>query len=187
MDLHRVTPEDAFILFIDVQERMLPSMAEPERIAKNCEVLLEAAKAFSLPIVLTEQYPKGLGATIPQLQSAREQEHTVYAEKTMFNAITPAVHEALQQAPFAERKLVIVTGIEAHICVFQTVRSLLAAGYQVLVPADAVSSRDVRNKEIVLNLFSQMGAIVTSTESILFDLLGDAKNPHFKSLQALIK
>lgn len=187
MNLYRITPEDTFLLFIDLQERMLPSMADADHVAKNAEVLLETAKAFHLPMIVTEQYPKGLGATVSALQSAKEQEYSKYAEKTVFNAITPAIHEALSEAPFTGRKQVIVTGIEAHICVFQTVRTLLAEGYHVFIPADAVSSRDARNKERALALFTQMGAVVTSTESLLFDLLGDAKNPHFKALQALIK
>lgn len=187
MNLYKVTPEDTFILFIDLQERMLPSMANAEQVEKNAAVLLETAKAFELPIIVTEQYPKGLGATVATLQSACQLENAKVEAKTMFNAITPAIDEALQQQPFAERKCVIVTGIETHICVFQSVRTLLAKGYQVFIPADAVSSRDGRNKDTALALFAQMGAIVTSTESLLFDLLGDAKNPHFKALQALIK
>lgn len=187
MNPYKVNPSETFVLFIDLQERMLPSMADAERIVKNAKVLLEAAKAFTLPMIVTEQYPKGLGATVSALQSAREQVDTQYAEKTVFNAITPTIHEAMKKAPFAGRKQVVVTGIEAHICVFQTVRTLLAEGYQVFVPADAVNSRDPQNKEIALALFAQMGAVVTSTESLLFDLLEDAKNPHFKALQALIK
>lgn len=182
-----VRPDDTLLLLIDLQERMLPSMANSNVVCKNSKVLLEAAKAFEMPVLYTEQYPKGLGATVSELKETLDAVHAVCSDKTAFNAITPSIEAALSDAPLSARKKVIVTGIEAHICVFQTVRTLLERGYEVFIPVDAISSRDEKNKETARRLFIEMGAVVTCTESLLFDLLRDSKNPHFKALQALIK
>lgn len=187
MNSFTINSEDSMVLIIDVQEKMLPSMANSEQVLKNSNVILQAAKAFKMPVFVTEQYPKGLGPTVSNLKTTLDEINAIYSDKTAFNAITPTIENALKNFPIKDKPKVIIAGIEAHICVFQSVRTLLDKGYQVFIPEDAVSSRDINNKNRALKLFTQMGAVVTNTESILFDLLGDSKNPHFKELQALIK
>ncbi len=187
MDNFTINTDDTMVLFVDIQEKMLPAMADADAVKKNSYVLLKAAELLGLPCLVTEQYPRGLGATIGELAGPLEKIGAAYSDKTAFNAITPSIKEALGQAPFAGRKNVVVCGIEAHICVFQSVRTLMSLGYNVFLPADAISSREVKNKDSALSMFRQMGAVVSCTESLLFDLMEDSKNPHFKELQALIK
>ncbi len=187
MDKFTINTGDTMVLFVDIQGKMLPAMADADAVKRNSYVLLKAAELLGLPCLITEQYPKGLGPTIPELAGPLEKMGAAYSDKTAFNALTPTIKEALAQAPFAGRKNVVVCGIETHICVFQSVRTLLGLGYNVFIPVDAVSSREVRNKESALSMFMQMGAVVSCTESLLFDLMEDSKNPHFKELQALIK
>lgn len=182
-----VNSKDSFVLIVDIQEKLLPAMSEAEMVRKNSYILVKAAEALGLPTIVTEQYPKGLGATISELKDKLKEIGALYSDKTAFNAITPKVKESLFDSSFSGRKNAIIFGIEAHICVFQSVRTLLNLGYNVFVPIDAVSSREIKNKENALSMFIQMGAMVSSTEALLFDLLEDSKNPHFKELNTLIK
>lgn len=185
-DLHlfQVRRQDAAVFIIDVQEKLLPIMPKPEELIKHNEILLRLAKSYSLPTFYTEQYPKGLGGTAEALDSLLKELHSVYASKTAYNGLTTEILEGLKKTG---RNQVIIGGIETHICVYQTTRSLLQKGYEVIINEDAVGSRFPENKTNALNLFTQMGAVVMNTETIMFDLMGDAKDPNFKELQALIK
>ncbi len=186
MDYH-ISREQSFLFVIDIQDRMNQSMASPDAVIKNTETLLSAAKAYGIPAVYTEQYPKGLGSTNPQILSLLQELHAAGEAKTAFNGYVPGIREKLDEFKASGRKKAIVTGIEAHICVFQTVRTLLEEGYDVFVPVDAVSSRSESNAQMALNMMQTMGAKLTTTESALFDLMGDAQDEHFKELQARIK
>ncbi len=172
------------VFVIDIQEKLLPIVPEAETVLKNTSVLLEAAKAYQLKAVYSEQYPKGLGKTVSPLREALEELAAFQLEKTSYNALLP---EMLAELKERDCKQIIITGIETHICVLQTVRSLLEKGFTVFIPHDAVGSRDPENKHVALELLRDAGATITSTETILFDLMGDSKDPHFKELQALIK
>lgn len=185
-DLHpfQVRRQDVALFIIDIQEKLLPIMPNPEEIKKQNEFLLKIAKAYELPTLYTEQYPKGLGGTVEPLDSLLKETGAIYASKTSYNGLTPEIREGLKKTG---RNQVIIGGIETHICVYQTTRSLLAEGYEVIIDQDAVGSRFPGNKANALDLFTQMGATVMNTETIMFDLMGDAKDPHFKELQALIK
>ena len=183
---YQLNKEDAVLLVIDLQERLMPAMYDRDFLLKKASVLLNVAKVFNLPVVMTEQYPKGLGHTVDSLLSLIESEELPVEvfHKTSFTAFTPEVKECVERH---NRKQVIVIGAETHVCVFQTVRDLLAEGYMVFVPFDAVDSRTQENKNNALDLFSEMGAVVTNTETILFDLLQVSGTPEFKKLSALIK
>lgn len=180
----KVRRQDAAVLIIDVQEKLLPIMPKPEEIIKQNEILLHIAKAYNLPTFYTEQYPKGLGPTPDPLLSLLKETEAVYASKTAYNGLTPEIVQGLKKTGCNQ---VIIGGIETHICVYQTTRSLLEEGYEVVINQDAVGSRFPANKANALDLFTKMGATVMNTETIMFDLMGDAKDPHFKELQALIK
>jgi len=175
--------EDAVLLVIDVQERLAAAMAERERVIANSGHLIAAAKLLGVPTLLTEQYPKGLGPTAPELRSALEPAPAIV--KMTFDCCgEPSFAPALEQTG---RSTVIVCGMEAHICVLQTVLGLLATGLTVHVAADAVCSRAPENARIALELLRDAGAVVTCTETVLFQLLGRAGTAEFKAIQARIR
>jgi nicotinamidase-related amidase len=138
---------------------------------------------MELPVLATEQYPRGLGSTVEEIKQDLP-EKVVVSEKISFDACTDEIRQALLASG---RKQVIICGMETHVCVYQTVRRLLADGYEVFVAADAVGSRTVANKENALAMFRQMGAVVSNTETLIFDLLQVAGTPLFKQVSALIK
>jgi nicotinamidase-related amidase len=172
------------VLLIDVQERLASAM-QPDALAgvqRNASVLLKAAQRLGLPVVATEQYPKGLGRTVPAL---RELVPSAPMEKVEFSC---GANQAIARHILSTgRRQIVVAGMEAHVCVFQTVRDLARGGFSVFVPEDAVLSRTEANREVGLRLCAQAGAVLTSTETVLFDLLGTAGTPEFKELAPLIK
>jgi nicotinamidase-related amidase len=181
--LHR---EGAMLLVVDVQERLAKAMP-PEvmaQVEKNTQTLIKAAQRLKLPVVVSEQYRKGLGPTVPSLQSVLEQ-GTQPIEKLEFSC--GASMEIARALFKTGRRQVIVAGMESHVCVFQTVRDLQLGGYRAFVAQDAVVSRTQANREVGLKLMEKAGATMSSTEAILFDLLGVAGTPEFKELSALIK
>ena len=175
---------DALLLVIDVQDRLASAMPA-ERLAqlqKNAGVLIRAARRLELPVMATEQYPKGLGRTVPAL---RELLGSDPMEKLEFSC---GANKAVARRILATgRRQVIALGMEAHVCVFQTVRDLLRGGFSVFVAQDAVISRTEANRAVGLRLCEKAGATLTSTETVLFDLLGAAGTPEFKELAPLIK
>jgi nicotinamidase-related amidase len=175
---------DAFLMVIDVQERLCSAMPKDSLAAleKNASVLIRAAKRLDLPVVASEQYPKGLGPTVPSLRELLPADAMSKMEFSC-GASKPIARHILGTG----RKQAIVVGMEAHVCVFQTVRDLLRGGFSVFVAQDAVISRTEANREVGLRLCEKAGATLTSTEAVLFDLLGVAGTPEFKELTALIK
>jgi nicotinamidase-related amidase len=170
----------AALLVVDVQERLLAAMSPEDaaRIVKNVGILIEAARQLGVPIVASEQYPKGLGPTVPAVSDALSAAGARRFEKLEFSAAPGLVEERDQW---------IVCGMETHVCVYQTVRALAARGRTVHVPADAVCSRTAENKAVGLALAEKAGAIVTSTETVVFDALRRAGTDEFKALSKLIK
>ncbi|NLB08966.1 MAG: isochorismatase family protein [Clostridiales bacterium] len=184
MKLPHLRRENAAVLIIDLQERLLPAMPDREPVLKNALVLAEMARTFELPLLCSEQYPRGLGPTAEPLATKLREQQALIIEKTSFSTVLPELLTRLEETG---RRQIIVSGVETHVCVFQTVRDLAARDYDVYVPWDAVNSRDPKNMAIALEQFRRMGVHITSTETVLFDLLQDSKDPHFKELQALIK
>lgn len=175
--------DDATLLVVDIQERLAAAMPERERVVANAGHLIAAAKLLGVPVVHTEQYPRGLGPTVPELREALEPAKAV--EKLTFDCCgEPAFAPALDRAG---RPTVIVCGMETHICVLQTVLGLLAGGRTVHVAADAVCSRSPENTRTALELLRDAGAVISCTETVLFQLLGRAGTPEFKAIQARIR
>jgi nicotinamidase-related amidase len=178
----------AALLVVDIQERLAPAMPEPvlARLVRNTQILIDAARRFSLPIVVSQQYPKGLGNTIAPIEDALAgAPNLTRFDKVDFSAA--ACGEFAAVAPKLGRDQWIVTGMEAHVCVYQTARGLVDRGYQAHVVSDAVSSRTKANWRIGLDLAAAAGAIVTSTEVCVFDLLQRAGSDDFKALSKAIK
>lgn len=178
----RLKREDAQLLVVDIQERLCAAMpAEPlARMLARTGALIEGAKVLGLPVHVTEQYPKGLGHTLPALMHKLAGVRAV--EKTEFTGCVAGVVDAL-----GNRKQVLVAGMEAHICVFQTVRDLAEGGFTPVLCADAVLSRHPFDLQMGIDLCRRAGGWVTTVESALFDLLGRAGTPEFKAISAAVK
>jgi nicotinamidase-related amidase len=175
---------NALLLIVDVQERLCTAMPPGPLAAleKNARVLIRAARRLDIPVVATEQYPKGLGPTVASLKELLPAD-----PMTKMEFSCGASKEIARRILGAGRKQVIVAGMEAHVCVFQTVRDLLRGGFSVFIAQDAILSRTEANRSVGLGLCEKAGAVLSSTETILFDLLGVAGTPEFKELTALIK
>lgn len=182
MDKFTLRKEDSLLLIIDIQERLAPAMKYQEKVIKNTNVLISTANKMDIPIFVTEQYPKGLGPTVSEIKDGLENAEKF--EKILFSASTDEFIDALDKK---DRKNIIIVGMETHVCVYQTVRDLLNMGYHVFVAGDGVSSRFEENYRNGLDLMDKMGAVITNTESILFDLLKKAGTSEFKTLSKLIK
>lgn len=174
------------LLIVDVQERLLPAMAEPEKVVRGCRILLEAALELSVPAMISEQYPKGLGRTVaPILEKAQSAE---VLPKTAFACtVDPAIAEELARRVAQGRTQVVVAGLEAHVCVLQTCLGLAAAGLQPLCVVDAVSARDAASVEATKSRLQHAGIAQGTVEMVLFEWLGAAGTPAFRKLSALIR
>ena len=174
----------ALLLVIDVQDRLAAAMPQDglSQLQRNAGVLIRAARRLELPVIATEQYPKGLGHTVAPL---RELLDDPPLEKVEFSCGNN--RELARHILGTGRRQAIVAGMESHVCVFQTVRDLRRGGFEVFLAQDAVISRAPSNRETGLRLCEKAGATLTSTETVLFDLLGTAGTAEFKELSALIK
>lgn len=179
----QVNKEDAVLLIVDVQEKLMPAMDHREQLYKNTRILLTAAGQLRLPVVVTEQYPKGLGRTVEALAALLPEDRKLL-EKTSFNAAADGLLELLAELG---RKTVLVCGAETHVCVYQTVRSLLSSGYRVFPIQDAMCSRATHNYKSGLRLMDRMGAVVITVETAAFDLLKVAGTPEFKVVSKALK
>jgi nicotinamidase-related amidase len=178
----RLQRNEAALLVVDVQEKLAAAMPQEalQRMVKRTVALVEGARALSLPIVYTEQYPKGLGPTVSALKERLADLKAV--EKVRFSAVDERVRAQLRG-----RHQVLVAGMETHICVYQTVRALAELGILPVLCADAVLSRFEVDQRVGLELASDAGAMVSTVETALFDLLGEAGTPEFKRISAAIR
>ena len=175
----------AMVLVIDVQEKLLPSIVGGERVIAAGRKLLDGAGVFELPVLVTEQYPKGLGPTHATIRAALAQSRAKVLEKPTFSAwADDKVREALLTL---DRPQIIVTGIETHVCVQQTALDLRSRDYDVFVCADAVGSRGRVDHETALDRMRQAGVLVTTVESALFELCERCDTSRFKAMLEVIK
>lgn len=170
---------DAQFLIIDVQEKLV-NMLKDKTCAAKSEILAKTANIMQLPVIITEQYPKGLGQTIPTVKDNLP-DNAKYFEKVSFSAIDDKFLEKE-----LTKKQIVIFGIEAHICVLQTAIALLNKGFEVFVVKDACASRNDYEFSLAIERLSSAGAVITCCEMVLFELLETAKNPDFKAVQALI-
>jgi nicotinamidase-related amidase len=185
--MERLDPHTTAILVVDVQEKLAAAMP-PETLSalvKNTSILLETAKALGVRVVASEQYPKGLGPTLPAIAKTLGELGVTPLPKMTFDACSDlAIARALSDlAP----KTVVVVGMESHVCVFQTARELVKRGYATHVVTDAVASRREENRVLGLSLCERAGAVLTGTETVAFDLLGRAGTEAFKTVSKLVR
>lgn len=178
-----ITKDDSVLVIVDIQEKLVPAMPEGQRVIANCLNLIELAKLYNIPILVTEQYPKGLGHTIPKIKDALPDYNPT--EKISFSCCRD--DSFLARLRESGRTNVILTGMEAHVCVLQTCLDLLTASYNVHLVNDAVCSRAENNFSSGVELMRDAGTVITCTETVLFQLLKKAGSDEFKAISKRIK
>lgn len=179
----RVKKENTIGVLIDIQTRLYPYILDNDTLTKNCIKLISGLKILNIPIIVTQQYTHGLGGTLPELvEVLGEYEHI---EKSSFSCCDePRFNEDLA---LSSKMFVIVWGIETHVCVLQTVTDLIGQGYIPIVVEDCVGSRNANDKNIAIERMRQSGALITTSESILFELLKYSGTDQFREISRLVK
>lgn len=180
----RILAEDTMALIVDFQERLIPVIDHNEELLHKTEILMKGLKALQIPMIITQQYTKGIGMTVPILTDVIG-EGFAFEDKVSFSCAEDEV--ILKKIEASGKKNIIICGIEAHICVLQTVIDLIEKGYQVILVEDCVGSRRESDRQVGIRRALQEGAILTSYESILFELTRVAKTDVFKEISKLIK
>lgn len=171
------------LLVVDVQEKLAPAVAESAAAIGNSAILMQAAARLGVPVIVSEQYPQGLGPTVAALRALAPE--AARASKLSFScAADPGLQQRIKET---DRSLLVICGMEAHVCVLQSALGFQQAGYRVVVVADAVSSRAPANREAALQRLRENGVEVATTEMVVFEWLGQAGTPEFKELSRLIK
>jgi nicotinamidase-related amidase len=184
--MSRLQRADAFLIVIDVQQKLMPVIDHREAVERNIERLVRGSKVVDIPVILTEQYVHGLGPTVPVIRRAFE-ETSGYEpiEKSCFSGY--GCPEFVMATRNLHRKQAIVAGVEAHVCVYQTVSDLLNNGYDVTIVADATSSRTAANKDIAIRRMIFDGARLSSTEMVLLELTVHSGTDEFREISRLVK
>ncbi|MFV0554575.1 MAG: isochorismatase family protein [Mangrovibacterium sp.] len=179
----RITTENTIGLIIDLQEKLVPAMDGADFLLQQNETLIHGLQELGVPLLVSQQYTKGLGETVPRIQSILKD----------FNPIEKVEYSCYQVPEFVAKcnqlgaQNIIISGIESHVCVLLTAVDLKEAGFNPIVVLDAVSSRSMDNLDIATDRLRHEGIMVTSVESILFELTSSAANPHFKAISKLVK
>lgn len=179
----RVNPQETIAILIDFQEKLMPVMDQKEALLQKTVTFANGLNELEIPYVVSQQYTRGLGETVVELKDAIGE--GTYLKKNTFSCM--GCDEIKDWVVAQGKKNVLISGIEAHICVMQTVIDLLEMGYNVFVVADCVGSRTQFDKETGLERMKSEGAKLATCESMLFELTVGAKNPHFKAISKLVK
>jgi nicotinamidase-related amidase len=172
---------DTGLLVIDVQDKLMVKLPSADALVRNIAFLIDAARALAMPVQATEQYPKGLGPTVPELARRLPER----PDKVAFSCCAiPSVVETFHREA---RPKVVLAGIETHVCVLNTALDLLNLGFRVYVPADAVGSRYAVDHEYALRRLERAGAVLTTAETCVFEWVGGAGHPQFKAVSALVQ
>ncbi len=175
--------EDTLAVFIDFQEKLMPAMHHKEELQDKVCRLAKGLGVLGIPHIVTQQYTKGIGETIPEVAEAIGEFEAI--DKTTFSCMSHV--DFINQLEIAARKNIIVCGIESHICVQQTVEQLLEEGYNVYIPVDCISSRSQNDFLWAAERMEKAGAIMTTYESILYELLKDSKAEGFREISKIVK
>lgn len=175
----RIEREHTAALIVDFQERLVPAIADHEALMERVQILLRGLQALEIPMTVTQQYTKGLGMSVPEIWEASGE--TEYLDKISFSALEvaePKIHD---------KQYILVCGMEAHCCVLQTVIDLAGAGYVPVLVTDCIGSRRETDREMAVRRAGQEGAILTTSEAILFELLKEAGTPLSKEILRIVK
>ena len=175
----RIEREHTAALIVDFQERLVPAIADHEALMERVRILLQGLKVLEIPMTVTQQYTKGLGMSVPEVREASGE--TEYLDKISFSALEAA------EPKIHDKKYILVCGMEAHCCVLQTVIDLAGAGYVPVLVTDCIGSRRESDREMAIRRAEQEGAVLTSSEAILFELLKEAGTPLSKAILNIVK
>lgn len=175
------------LLIIDVQERLIPAMSDSAGVVSACTFLGTVAGLCGVPVLISEQYPKGLGHTVPDVLSACAK--PVVVTKTAFSAVREAkiIDRLRKKRSDQRRDQIVLCGVEAHVCVLQTALELVTSGFEVFVTADAISSRHLGSRDVALSRMAHAGVVPVTSEMVAFEWVGDAKARNFKPVSALVR
>jgi nicotinamidase-related amidase len=177
----QMSAADTGLLVIDVQEKLMVKIPQKDAVIRNIAFLVDAARLLHMPVQATEQYPKGLGPTVPDLAQRLPER----PDKVAFSCCAiPSVVEGFRKQA---RPRVVLAGIETHVCVQQTALDLVAQDFRVYIPVDAVASRSPLDHEVALRRLDKAGAVITTTETCVFEWLGGAGHPAFKEISRLVQ
>jgi nicotinamidase-related amidase len=177
--------EQCALVVVDIQEKLLPPIFEKDRLVRNAQLLIRLAGILKIPALVTTQYNKGLGNTVPEVASLLQDSPTI--DKLMFSCFGSDVFCSLLKRLPGQRTTVLLCGMETHICVMQTALGAMNQGYLVHVASDAVGSRSEWNYHIGLNRMQDAGAVISSTEMMMYELLRSSSSPTFKELLPYLK
>ena len=180
-----LNPQDCVLVIIDPQIKLMPAIFEADRVTRNCVLLLRLGQILSIPTVVTTQYAQGLGPLVSEVACAAQ--GITPLDKTSFGCFGDEGFVAHLKEVSKERGTLLVAGVESHVCVTQTVIGALNAAYMVHVARDATSSRTRQNWEAGLHRMDRAGAVLTSTEMMIYELLGKSGTPDFKAMLPLLK
>lgn len=178
--IKNINEKNSLLVIIDIQESFRNIMKNYKDILIRTKILSKSFDLFNIPVIITEQYPKGLGKTAQEVDN----ENYKHFEKTKFSIFTDEMKNYLKEK---NKENIIIVGMETHVCVYQSTRDLLNEGYNVTLIEDALGSRHKTNHKNALRQMSKWGANINNTESILFSLLADAKHPNFKEISKMVK
>jgi nicotinamidase-related amidase len=172
---------DTGLLVIDVQEKLMVKIPQAEAVIRNIAFLIDGARILNMPVQGTEQYPKGLGPTVPELARRLPER----PDKAAFSCC--AIPTVVEQFQRAARPKVVLAGIETHVCVLHTTLDLLNLGFRVFIAVDAVASRSPTDHEVALRRLEREGAVLTTSEGSVFEWIGGAGSPQFKQISLLVQ
>lgn len=178
-----LNPDNTILVVIDVQDRLARVMPDKERLIQSLQKLIKGVRVFDIPVILTEQYPAGLGPTLPEITGLLPDVKPI--DKICFSCCDEGRFQ--EELETLKRKQVLIAGIEAHVCVYQTAMDLHSKGYDVQVVVDGISSRDTENKEVCVMRMTNAGISPTTMEMALFELLKVAKGDKFKQISNIVK
>lgn len=179
-----ITPKETLLLIIDIQGKLAPAIFQSERVIRNTGKLIRACKLLGVPVIHTEQYPKGLGRTTDEIQEHIGTETAPY-EKLSFSCC--GNDQFMNRLRTLGRNDILVVGMETHVCVYQTCVELIEFGYNVHLVTDAVSSRSEENRTLGIRCIEKAGAALTSTEMAIFELMRIAEGETFKAISKIVK
>ncbi len=177
----KIKADNALFVMIDVQERFRPAIHDMDMVLRNCDILTRASELLDVKLLITEQYPEGLGKTMAEIY---QPENALRFEKTRFSICDDDIRRSIFEI---DPSWIVLFGIEAHVCVMQSALDMIRYGMNVMVVSDAVSSRAPHSKDIALDRMRQNGCQIVTTEMLLFEIMEDASHPAFRKISKLIK
>ncbi|MDR0611851.1 MAG: hydrolase [Planctomycetaceae bacterium] len=179
-----LSPENSLLFVVDIQERLMPAINKGDTVIFNTRRLLDSAHLLGIPIIISEQYPKGLGATVNELTPAIPQTTPIIAKKSFSVCAVEEIRKELEKYPVSK---IVLCGVETHVCILQSAFDLLAMGQEVVLIADAVGSRFPIDHEIAIRRLESFGVTLATAESVIFEWCGTSEHPLFKNISRLAK